>query len=259
MGYRRAKDDSLDRTFAALSDATRRGILERLALGDATVTELAAPFNLTQPTISKHLKVLEQAHLIFCKRDAQRRPRSLARKPLEDATSWLNGYRNPGTLQFSTPGENEIVMKRSFAAPRKLVFDAFVRPELLKRWLYGSAGGSLAVCQVARKQGDSFRYVWRHADGSEIGMRGKCLDFVRPRRIVATEQFDRPWYPGEAVGKIELEERKGITQLTQTIRYESRGAREMALGAQMEHGVALGYERLEKLLGSLQVRKEAKK
>jgi uncharacterized protein YndB with AHSA1/START domain/DNA-binding transcriptional ArsR family regulator len=259
MGYGRAKDDSLDRTFAALSDATRRAILERLALGDATVNELAAPFNLTQPTISKHLKVLEQAHLIFCRRDAQRRPRSLVRKPLEDATSWLNGYRNPGTLQFSTPGENEIVMKRSFSAPRKLVFEAFVRPELLKRWFYGSLGGSLAVCQVARKPGDSFRYVWRNADGREIGMRGKCLDFMRPKRIVATEQFDVPWYPGEAVGKIELEERKGATQLTQTIQYESRAAREMALGAQIEHGVALGYERLEKLLESLQARKEATK
>jgi uncharacterized protein YndB with AHSA1/START domain len=223
------------------------------------VNQLAAPFNLTQPTISKHLKVLEQARLISCRRDAQRRPRSLVRKPLEDATSWLNGYRNPGTLQFSTHGENEIVMKRSFAAPRKLVFDAFVRPELLKRWFYGSLGGSLGVCRVARKRGDSFRYVWRNAGGREIGMCGKCLEFVRPKRIVATEQFDVPWYPGEAIGKIELDERKGITQLTQTIQYESRGAREMALGAQMEHGVAFGYERLEKLLESLQARKEAKK
>jgi uncharacterized protein YndB with AHSA1/START domain len=90
-------------------------------------------------------------------------------------------------------------------------------------------------------------------------MRGKCLEFVRPKRIVATEQFDVPWYPGGAVGKIELEERKGTTRLTQTIQYESRAAREMALGAQMEHGIALGYERLEKLLESLQARKEARK
>jgi uncharacterized protein YndB with AHSA1/START domain len=95
-------------------------------------------------------------------------------------------------------------------------------------------------------------------DGREIGLRGKCLEFVRPKRIVATEQFDAPWYPGEAVGKMELEERK-ITRLTQTIHYESRAARAMALGAQMEHGVALGYERLEKLLESLHARKEAKK
>jgi uncharacterized protein YndB with AHSA1/START domain len=259
MGNRREKDATLDMTFAALSDATRRAILDRLALGDATVNELAAPFNLTQPTISKHLKVLEQARLISCGRDAQRRPRSLVRTPLEDATSWLNGYRNPGTLQFSTPGENEIVMVRSFAAPRKLVFDAFVRPELLKRWFYGKPGGTLAVCQVARKPGESFRYLWRSADGTEMGMRGRCLEFVRPKRIVATEQFDVPWYPGEAVGKIELEEHKGTCQLTQTIEYVSRAAREIALGSQMEHGIAFGYDRLEKLLASLQARKEAKK
>jgi uncharacterized protein YndB with AHSA1/START domain len=249
----------LDATFAALADATRRAILERLAVGDATVNELAAPFNFSQPTISKHLKVLERAGLISCRRDAQRRPRSLIHKPLENATAWLKGYRNPGTLLYSTPGDREIVMKRVFSAPRKLVFDAFVRPELLKRWFHGKPGGCLAVCKVARKAGESFRYVWRDEEGSEMGMRGVCLEFVRPERIVATEQFDEPWYPGEAVGSIELEERKGKTVLTQTIRYESRATREMVLKTPMEHAIALGYDRLAKLLESLKADKEARK
>lgn len=92
-----------------------------------------------------------------------------------------------------------------------------------------------------------------------MGMRGVCLEFVRPERIVATEQFDEPWYPGEAVGSIELEERKGKTVLTQTIRYESRATREMVLKTPMEHAIALGYDRLAKLLESLKADKEARK
>jgi len=246
----------LDSIFAALADSTRRRILEQLALGDATVGELAAPFKLSQPTISKHLKVLESAGLIRCRRDAQRRPRSLVREPAEEAMTWLKGYRNPGTLHFSTPGDREIVMKRAFAASREKVFDAFADAHLLKRWFYGKPGGTLAVCEVALKAGDSFHYVWRDPDGSEMGMRGVCLDLVRPERIVATEEFDRPWYPGKAVGTIELAEHQGTTVLTQTIRYESRAARTIALRSGMEHGIAFGYDRLEKFLESLEGGKE---
>ena len=83
----------LDATFAALADPTRRAILARLATGDASVMELAAPFKMSQPAISKHLKVLERAGLISRGRDAQRRPRRLEAKPLAEANSWLENYR----------------------------------------------------------------------------------------------------------------------------------------------------------------------
>jgi DNA-binding transcriptional ArsR family regulator len=83
----------LDATFAALADPTRRAILARLTSGEASVTELAKPFAMTQPAISKHLKVLERAGLISRGRDAQRRPRRLDAKPLAEATGWLDGYR----------------------------------------------------------------------------------------------------------------------------------------------------------------------
>src|SRR5580765_8021478 len=142
------KDDPLDATFAALADATRRALLARLALGEATVNELAAPFRLSQPTVSKHLKVLERAGLISQGRDAQRRPRRLVAKPLKAATEWLRGYRNSGTLQLTTPTDREILMKRVFAAPRRLIFDAFTKPELLKQWFFGPPGGTLTVCKV---------------------------------------------------------------------------------------------------------------
>jgi len=85
--------DHLDVTFAALADPTRRAILARLALGEASVAELAEPFAMSQPAISKHLKVLERAGLISRGRDAQKRPRRLEAKPLAEATQWLEGYR----------------------------------------------------------------------------------------------------------------------------------------------------------------------
>jgi DNA-binding transcriptional ArsR family regulator len=84
---------SLDATFAALADPTRRAILARLASGEASVTELAAPFAMSQPAISKHLKVLERAGLVSRGRDAQRRPRRVEAKPLAEATEWLENYR----------------------------------------------------------------------------------------------------------------------------------------------------------------------
>jgi len=92
-GYARTSSAALDATFAALADPTRRAILARLASGEASVNELAKPFAMSQPAISKHLKVLERAGLITTGSDAQRRPRRLEAKPLADATKWLEKYR----------------------------------------------------------------------------------------------------------------------------------------------------------------------
>jgi len=87
------QSDRLDATFAALADPTRRAILARLAGGDASVSDLAKPFAMSQPAVSKHLRVLERAGLITRARDAQRRPRSLEAKPLAEANEWLEKYR----------------------------------------------------------------------------------------------------------------------------------------------------------------------
>ncbi len=92
-GYVRISSRRLDATFAALADPTRRAILARLASGEASVTELAEPFAMSQPAISKHLKVLERAGLVTRSRDRQRRPCRLEAKPLAETTGWLEGYR----------------------------------------------------------------------------------------------------------------------------------------------------------------------
>lgn len=95
-----AIEPSLDATFAALGDPTRRAILARLALGEATVSELMEPFGFSQPTISRHLKVLEQAGLIEGGRDAQRRPRRLRAEAMKDAAGWLDRFREQWERRF---------------------------------------------------------------------------------------------------------------------------------------------------------------
>jgi DNA-binding transcriptional ArsR family regulator len=93
-------DTRLDATFAALADPTRRAILARLALGDASVNELAEPFAISQPAISKHIKVLERAGLVSRGRDAQRRPVRIETAPLGEANGWLENYRQFWEAQF---------------------------------------------------------------------------------------------------------------------------------------------------------------
>jgi DNA-binding transcriptional ArsR family regulator len=93
--------DPLSRAFAALADPTRRAILARLASGDADVSELMKPFTLSQPTISKHLKVLERAGLVTRGRDAQRRPRTLVAAPLASIDEWLESYRQLWERKFT--------------------------------------------------------------------------------------------------------------------------------------------------------------
>ena len=95
------KEAELNATFAALADPTRRAILARLASGEATVNELAEPFDMSQPAISKHLKVLERAGLIVAGQDAQRRPRKLEAKPLASAIDWIETYRKHWEAAFA--------------------------------------------------------------------------------------------------------------------------------------------------------------
>ena len=104
--------DRLSLTFAALADPTRRAILVRLALGDADVAELMKPFVLSQPTISKHLNVLERAGLVMCTRDAQRRPRTLVAVPLKDIAEWLEPFRRFWEQKFASLNDYLKVMQK---------------------------------------------------------------------------------------------------------------------------------------------------
>jgi len=111
--------DRLDATFLALADPTRRAILARLARGEASVTELAEPFAISQPAISKHLKILERAGLITVGQDAQRRPRRFEGKPLAEANAWLERYRASWEANFERlDGVLEELQRRTSASTR---------------------------------------------------------------------------------------------------------------------------------------------
>ena len=155
-------------------------------------------------------------------------------------------------LKVEAHGDRQIVITRAFEAPRRLVFDAFSRPELVRQWLLGPPGWSMPICEIDFRVGGRYRYLWRNESGAEMGVGGVYREIVAPARIVATETFDQAWYPGEAVGTVVLTEQGGKTLLTQTILYESREARDSVVASPMERGLAASYGRLENLLVSLQ-------
>ena len=157
---------------------------------------------------------------------------------------------NTTALQVTTPSDREIAMTRVFNAPRRLVFEAMTKPELVQRWLLGPPGWTMPVCEIDLRVGGRYRYVWRHADGKEMGMGGIHREIVVPERIVTTELFDEDWTGGETVVTSVFTEHAGRTTLTMTILYSSREARDGALRTGMTDGMESGYARLDELLAT---------
>ena len=155
---------------------------------------------------------------------------------------------NTGTLQVSLPTEREIVMTRVFEAPRRLVFDAMTKPELLKRW-FGPRGWSLTVCEVDLKVGGAWRFVLGGPNGREMSMHGVYREITRPEASVHTEIIDP--FPVESIVTTVLEEENGKTTLIGTVLYPSQEIRDMVAKSGMEHGAAECYDKLAELLPSL--------
>lgn len=157
-------------------------------------------------------------------------------------------------LTLTARGELELVMTRTFDAPRQFVFDAWTKPELLKQWLGVRGGWTMPVCEIDLRVGGSYRYIWRHEDGREMGLRGVYRKVSPPDCIVCTERFDDPWYEGEALVTNVLEEVDGATTCTLTMHYDSKQTRDMVLASPMESGVAEGFDVLDTLLVELAAR-----
>jgi uncharacterized protein YndB with AHSA1/START domain len=158
--------------------------------------------------------------------------------------------KNTGKLEVTTPTDREIAMTRVFDAPRGLVFDAFTKPELVRRWLLGPSGWTMPVCEIDLRVGGRYRYVWRKAGVPDMGMGGVFREIVPAERIVATESFDDPWYEGEALDTTVFDEQSGRTTVTMTMLLASKEIRDKILKSGMERGVAESYDRLEEILAS---------
>src|SRR5688572_21558372 len=116
---------------------------------------------------------------------------------------------NPGSLKITTPSDREIAMTRVFDAPRRLVYDAYTKPELPTRRLGVHKGWVFAVCEMNLKGGGTYQNLRRNLKGVEMGMGGVYQEVVPLERIVATEHFDQSWYEGYAIGTVTFDERDG--------------------------------------------------
>jgi uncharacterized protein YndB with AHSA1/START domain len=146
-------------------------------------------------------------------------------------------------------GDREIVVVRAFNAPRDLVFEAFTKPELVKRWMLGTEGWSMPVCTIDFRAGGRGRYEWKSPDGQHgMALSTEFIEIVRPERIVHKEVLDGTPQPVEAEITSTFTETSGRTTLTMVIRYPSAEVRDFMLKSGMEHGMALSFQRLATIL-----------
>jgi uncharacterized protein YndB with AHSA1/START domain len=152
------------------------------------------------------------------------------------------------------PNDRDVVVVRTFNAPRALVFDAWTKPALVQRWMLGPPGWAMPVCEMDVRPGGKFNWRWRSEEnGSEFGFSGEFREVERPSRIVHVERFDPGdvgGEMGEAVVTSVLTEKSGVTTVTMTIRYASQTVRDAALKTGMTDGMELSYQKLDELLAA---------
>ena len=154
-------------------------------------------------------------------------------------------------MSITMPSDRELVVTRVFNAPRKLVFEAFTRPEHLVRW-WGPRGYTMPVCEIDLRPGGAYRFVSRGPDGAEYPFKGVYREIAPPERLVYTETWDmEPWSSTETLITAVLEERDGKTTMTSTILYPSTEARDAHIQSGMEWGMRETYERLDELVATM--------
>ena len=154
-------------------------------------------------------------------------------------------------VTITATNDREITIIRDFAAPRARVWEAWTTPEQVKRW-FGPNGWSLPVCEIDLRPGGAWRYVMEKDTGARMTLKGTYLEVTPPSRLVSTESFDPPWYPGDAVNTLLLHEEAGVTTMTIIVRYPSKEIRDGALASAMGTGMEEGFARLEAVLEEAQ-------
>ncbi len=155
-------------------------------------------------------------------------------------------------LDIFLPSDREIVITRSFDAPREMVWDCHTKPALVRRWLLGPPGWELPVCEIDLRVGGKYRYEWEDKSrGVKMGMGGTFTAVKRPEHVGSKEKFDDDWTGGETNVSQVFTEKNGKTTLTLTILYASKQARDGAAATGMTDGMEHGYQRLDELLTRL--------
>ncbi|MGH7629768.1 MAG: SRPBCC family protein [Gemmatimonadales bacterium] len=154
-----------------------------------------------------------------------------------------------GATTFTTPSDRELVVTRVVDAPRRLVFEAWTKPEHLPHWMLGPEGWTMPVCEIDLRPGGAWHFVWRKSDGTEMGMRGVYQEVAPPERLVATESWGAEW--PETLNTLLLTEENGRTTITQTVLYPSKEARDAALKTGMKEGMSESFDRLAEYLRTI--------
>jgi uncharacterized protein YndB with AHSA1/START domain len=211
--------------FAALAHPTRREIVERLSGGVATVGEATGGMGVSKPTISRHLKLLEEAGVVT--RVIEGRTHRLALRPdtLAATSDWIDEQRARWERLFDVVGEYleerkergvaerhefELRIERTFDATAEEVFDAWTSPEVLRRWFHSEPDWTTPVAEVDLRVGGKVRVAMRETDGTEHAMGGEFTLIDRPRRLAMTWTFDE-WPEKEQMIELEFTERDGRT------------------------------------------------
>ena len=154
-----------------------------------------------------------------------------------------------GATKFTTPSDREVAITRVVDAPRRLVWEAYTKPEHLSQWMLGPEGWTMPVCEMDLRPGGAWHYVWRKTDGTEMEMRGTYREVTPPERVVSTESWGADW--PETVNTVAFSEEDGRTTITTTVLYPSREARDAALETGMKEGMAVTFDRLEEYLRAM--------
>ncbi|HEV8366268.1 MAG TPA: SRPBCC family protein [Gemmatimonadaceae bacterium] len=154
-----------------------------------------------------------------------------------------------GILHIATPSDREVVLTRDFDAPRRLVFDALTKPELLKRWME-APGRIFHLCEIDFKVGGAYHFVWRGEGKKDVGMRGVYREIVPGERIGTTEEWD-DWDAGETLATTTLADQGGKTILTIVSLFPSKQVRDSVLKSGLEKGAKANYDKLDAVLGEL--------
>lgn len=157
----------------------------------------------------------------------------------------------PNPLTITTPGDRQIVVTRTFDAPRDLVFLCYSKPELLRRW-YGMPDWTTFVCEIDFRVGGKWRIGQRSPDGFELASQGLYTAITAPQSIEQTEYYDDNWTQGGTVNLLTLTDDKGVTTATMTITFTSPEARAAAAASPMAAGMEIGFRRLDDLLADEQ-------
>jgi uncharacterized protein YndB with AHSA1/START domain len=155
----------------------------------------------------------------------------------------------PEPLTITTPGDRQIVVTRSFDAPRDLVFLCYSKPELLRRW-YGLPDWTMTVCEIDFRVGGKWRFVSKSPTGYEMGSQGIYTAIDAPARIDQTETYDDNWTGGETTNVVTFTEQDGVTTTVTTVTYATPEARAGAAASPMATGMEIGFKRLDDLLAS---------